>query len=66
MSSAPTNSEAALHRSSGFLATALRIARVNGSGTSDGGGSGMGSWRCFMRMARGVSAENGTRPVNIS
>ncbi len=65
-SRAATKAPALGHRSSGFLAVHLRSARRSGSGTVSGDGSGRGSCTCFMRMATGVSAEKGTRPVNIS
>ena len=65
-SRAATKAPALGQRSSGFLAVHLRSARRSGSGTVSGDGSGSGSWTCFMRMATGVSAAKGTRPVNIS
>ena len=65
-SSAPTKAPALGHRSSGFFAVHLRIARRSGSDTLSGGGSGRGSCTCFIMIATGVSAANGTRPVSIS
>ena len=64
--SASTNAPAVGQRSSGFFVVAFSSARRSGSGTTSGGGSGSGSWTCFIITASGVSAENGTRPVNIS
>ncbi len=65
-SNAAANSEAVAQRSSRALARLLSRTRVRASGTSDGEGNGMGSWRCFMSTANGVSAEKGTRPVSSS
>ena len=66
VSSAPTKAPALGHRSSGFFAVHLRIARRNGSDTLSGGGSGKGSCTCFIMIATGVSAAKGTRPASIS
>ena len=60
------NAPAEGQRALGSFAVARRITRVTASGTSEVGGSGIGSLACFIKTATGVSAENGTRPVKSS
>ena len=60
---ASTKAPAVRQRSAGFLASAFSSTVMSGSGTSLSGGSGIGSFTCFISTAIGVSALNGTRPV---